>query len=105
VDAPIVSLSGGNQQKLIMARCLQSAPRVLIVHEPTQGVDVGARHELLTQLRAALTTGRLGVVYACGDVDEVWENSDRVVTMRRGAVSGVTSVRGHTPDVLNGLLY
>jgi ribose transport system ATP-binding protein len=105
VDAPIVSLSGGNQQKLIMARCLQSAPRVLIVHEPTQGVDVGARHELLTQLRAALATGRLGVVYACGDVDEVWENSDRVVTMRRGAVSGVTPVRGHTPDVLNGLLY
>lgn len=104
--ASITSLSGGNQQKLVLARCLQAKPGLLIVHEPTQGVDVRARADLLAQMHKAVAERDLAVVYVCGDLDEVWENSHRVVVMRRGTkVAEVSTASAAAKDSVHHYLY
>lgn len=105
IAAPITSLSGGNQQKLIMARCLEASPAVLVVHEPTQGVDVRARAELLAHMHRAVAERGLGVVYVCGDLDEVWDNAHRVVVVRRGRKVGEAEVGTTAKESVHQLLY
>jgi ribose transport system ATP-binding protein len=104
-SAPVTSLSGGNQQKLILARCLEAQPGLLVVHEPTQGVDVRARADLLAHIHKAAVTRGLAVVYVCGDLNEVWENAHRVVVVRRGTkVADVQTANG-SMDVVHHYLY
>jgi ribose transport system ATP-binding protein len=87
VRQPIATLSGGNQQKVILARWLEAGVRVLLLNEPTRGVDVGARadiYSLLTELR-----GRgLAVVLCSSDLEEVLEVSDRVLVFAKGRMAG-----------------
>jgi ABC-type sugar transport system ATPase subunit len=78
-------LSGGNQQKILFANRLQSDPAVLVLHEPTRGVDVGARAEIHAEIRAASERG-LCVVLLTTDIEEVVDIADRVAIMREGAV-------------------
>jgi ABC-type sugar transport system ATPase subunit len=103
ITDPITALSGGNQQKLIMARCLEARPRLLVVHEPTQGVDIRARADLLAHLHSAVRERALAVLYVCGDLDEVWDNAHRVVVVRRGRLAG--SVSGGAKESVHSLLY
>lgn len=105
ISEPITTLSGGNQQKLIMARCLEAAPSLLVLHEPTQGVDVKARAELLASMRRAVRHNGLSVLYVCGDIDELWDNVHRVVAVRRGRKVGEVDVDGASKDGLQKLLY
>ena len=77
------SLSGGNQQKLVLARALESRPDVLIVENPVRGLDFRATEEIHTRLRQAARQGVLVLVYST-DLDEVLELSDRVLVMRDG---------------------
>jgi ABC-type sugar transport system ATPase subunit len=105
IHAPITSLSGGNQQKLIMGRCLDAAPALLVVHEPTQGVDVRARAELLAHMHRAVEERGLGVLYVCGDLNEVWDNAHRVVVIRRGRKVGEADVAGTAKESIHQLLY
>lgn len=77
--------SGGNQQKIVMARALHSKPRVLLLHEPTQGVDPGAKKEILRMVRTAADNGTAVLVFS-SDVEEVAELCNRVLVMRHGAV-------------------
>jgi ABC-type sugar transport system ATPase subunit len=81
----IDNLSGGNQQKTIVARWLAVAPRVLILDEPTTGVDVGARFELYTIIRELANEGR-GVLLISSDLEEVVSQCDRVLVMYKGAL-------------------
>jgi len=87
IDQPVETLSGGNQQKVLIARWLATEPRVLIVDEPTQGVDVGAKFEI-HQLINELADAGMGVLLISSDLPELLTMSDRVLVMRSGRVSG-----------------
>lgn len=79
------TLSGGNQQKVALGKWLGINPKVLLVHEPTRGVDVGARAEIYRHLRA-LADGGLAIVFASSDLEEVHGLADTAITMFRGRV-------------------
>lgn len=83
LEAPVSALSGGNQQKVVMARALLAAPELLVADEPTQGVDVGARAEIYRILREVADRG-VPVVIASSDAKELEGLCDRVVVMSRG---------------------
>jgi rhamnose transport system ATP-binding protein len=81
----VLSLSGGNQQKTLFARVLERQPRVLLLDEPTRGVDVGAKAELLELVEQCAADG-VACVVALSDVDELAAVADRVVVLREGRV-------------------
>ena len=83
LEAPVSSLSGGNQQKIVMARAMLSEPSLLVADEPTQGVDVGARAEIYRILREVAARG-VPVVVASSDTKELEGLCDRVIVMSRG---------------------
>jgi ribose transport system ATP-binding protein len=83
LEAPVSSLSGGNQQKVVMARAMLSKPAILVADEPTQGVDVGARAEIYRILRE-VSAGGVPVVLASSDALELEGLCDRVIVMSRG---------------------
>ena len=85
VETPIRSLSGGNQQKLVIASVLASHPEVLLVDEPTQGVDIGARMEIYKVLRQAAAAGT-AVIVVSSDALEVAGLCDRVLIFSRGHI-------------------
>jgi ribose transport system ATP-binding protein len=80
------SLSGGNQQKVLMAKWLQGEPRFLLLHEPTQGVDVGARQQIFETVRAAAARGAC-VLVASSDYEQLATICDRVLVFARGHVA------------------
>lgn len=94
LEAPILSLSGGNQQKIVMSRALLSEPELIVADEPTQGVDVGARAEIYRILREVSSSGT-PVVVNSSDAAELEGLCDKVVVMSRGRV--VETLAG--PDV------
>jgi ribose transport system ATP-binding protein len=87
-DAHLSQLSGGNQQKVVLAKWLPRRPRVLICDEPTRGVDVGARHEIYAKLRQASDEGA-AVVLISSDMEEVLGISDRIAVMHEGRIGGI----------------
>jgi len=86
-DLPISSLSGGNQQKFALARWLEAAPRVLIIDEPTRGVDVGAKGEIY-RIIAGLAREGLACIVISSELPELIGLTHRVLVMREGAVAG-----------------
>ncbi|WP_432974757.1 sugar ABC transporter ATP-binding protein [Dactylosporangium sp. CA-233914] len=82
---PVGGLSGGNQQKVVIAKAVATRPRVLILIEPTAGVDVGARAEIYAILRQLGRSG-VGIMLVSSDGQEVCGMSDRVLVLRRGAI-------------------
>ncbi len=87
-DAPVGSLSGGNQQKVSLARWLATKPAVLILDEPTQGVDVGAKSEIHRIIRRLAKEG-LAVLLISSDLPEVLGMSDRIGVMRGGRLTAI----------------
>ncbi|WP_138998857.1 ATP-binding cassette domain-containing protein [Rhodococcus zopfii] len=92
-QTPIESLSGGNQQKALLGGTLASTPRVLLIDEPTQGVDIGAKNEIYRVLRAAADAGAVVVVLS-SDSLELAGLADRVLVFSRGHI--VTELSGET---------
>jgi ribose transport system ATP-binding protein len=86
----VVHLSGGNQQKLMFARALDRAPRILLLDEPTRGVDVGARGELTAVMRGLGASGA-AVVVALSDLEELADLVDRAIVLREGRLVGELS--------------
>lgn len=82
---PYSTLSGGNQQKALIAKWLQTGPSLLLVHEPTQGVDVGARQQIFNVLRQSAAGGR-AVICASADHEQLATICDRVLVLGRGRV-------------------
>ncbi len=81
------TLSGGNQQKIILGRSVVTHPRVLILHEPTRGIDVGAKAEIYGILRGIASEG-VGIVLISSEVPELIMNAERVLVLRHGRISG-----------------
>jgi rhamnose transport system ATP-binding protein len=99
IDAPVATLSGGNQQKVALARWLATRPALLILDEPTQGVDVGAKaeiHGLIVELAAQ----GLAIIMISSELAEIQGMSDRVVVMRAGAVAGVLDGAAATQEAI-----
>jgi monosaccharide-transporting ATPase len=89
-EQPIRELSGGNQQKVLLARWLCTDPRLLILDEPTRGIDVGAKRDIQALVRHLADDG-LAVLLISSELEEIIANSDRVVTLRDGrSVAGLT---------------
>jgi ABC-type sugar transport system ATPase subunit len=83
VKEPAFAFSGGNQQKIAVARALATRPSVLVLNEPTRGVDIGARSEIYRSIRGLLADDVIVIVYS-SDIVEIRELADRVITMYRG---------------------
>jgi ribose transport system ATP-binding protein len=88
----VSQLSGGNQQKTVLAKWMESRPRILLLHEPTQGVDVGARTEIRALVKDACLDRGMGVVWVGTDFEELAEMCDQVLVLAGGRV--VKSIRG-----------
>jgi ribose transport system ATP-binding protein len=87
-DRPVSSLSGGNQQKVVLGKWLQRNPRVVILDEPTRGIDVGARSAIY-ELIAGLTKTGTAVIVVSSDLDEILGLSHRVMVLARGQAQGL----------------
>ena len=87
IDTPVGQLSGGNQQKVAVARWLATDPSVLILDEPTQGIDIGAKAEI-HRLTDDLAARGLAILLISSELPEILGMSDRVVVMRGGAIEG-----------------
>jgi AI-2 transport system ATP-binding protein len=103
------TLSGGNQQKIVLAKMLAPEPKVIILDEPTRGIDARARQDVYRIIRD-LTAGGVGVVVISSEVGEIAEVSDRVMIMKRGRLSelaagsiGVEQISAATFDVTAGV--
>jgi ribose transport system ATP-binding protein len=101
---PVVTLSGGNQQKAVVARWLLKGCRLLLLDEPTRGVDVGARTELYTLIRSLADSG-VGVLLVSSEIPEVLGLADRVLVLREGRVLADADPRGLAEsDVLDMIM-
>jgi ABC-type sugar transport system ATPase subunit len=88
IEQPISELSGGNQQRVLLARWLMVRPKLIIVDEPTSGVDIGAKFAIHQQLRALAANG-VGVLVISSELEEILSLADRVLVLSRGTISAV----------------
>ncbi|CAJ1003329.1 MULTISPECIES: sugar ABC transporter ATP-binding protein [Bacillales] len=96
------NMSGGNQQKVVIAKWLSTNPRILIVDEPTNGIDIGAKTEIHKLIRSLAANG-LAVIVISSDLPEVLAVSDRVLVMRKGTISGELSIKEATQEKIMNL--
>lgn len=87
LNAEVRSLSGGNQQKVVLAKWLMTEPKILILDEPTRGIDVGAKYEIYTIMMDLAAKG-FSIIMISSELPEIMGMSDRVLVMHEGAVSG-----------------
>lgn len=102
-EAPITALSGGNQQKVLLARCLATEPRALMLDDPTRGIDVGAKAEVHQVICAQVEAG-LGVLVTSSEMEELMALAGRLVVLSEGAVSGERETAGADPSEMLDLL-
>jgi ribose transport system ATP-binding protein len=103
-DVPLSTLSGGNQQKTVVARWLRRNPRLFLMDEPTQGVDVGARQDLYRLIEDGRAKG-MAVLMVSSDLDELATVCDRVLVLRDGCVAGEARDASLTAHRLSALMY
>ena len=102
-DQMVGNLSGGNQQKVVLARWLALRPSVLIVDEPTRGIDVGAKVEVHNLLIEMARNG-IAIIVISSELPEVLALADRIITMREGRVTGEVKGPGATQEQLMTLM-
>lgn len=83
----VSSLSGGNQQKVVISKALMTDPKVLLMDEPSRGIDIGAKAEVFRVMRQLAAEG-LGIIFVTSDLDEVLSLSDRILVMSNGRITG-----------------
>jgi ABC-type sugar transport system ATPase subunit len=101
LPAAASTLSGGNQQKVAIAKSVALEPKVLVLNEPTRGVDVGARTEIYRELQALARQG-LVVLFFSTDLEEIRELSQRVITVFRGEIVNDLPVEDTAMDSILG---
>ena len=92
-------LSGGNQQKVVLAKWLASQPKVLIMDEPTRGIDVGAKAEVHA-LMSSLAQSGIGIIMISSELPEIMAMSDRIVVMHEGRVASILERREATQELI-----
>lgn len=95
----VVSLSGGNQQKCILARWLEMKPKVLILDEPTKGIDVGAKYEIYLLMKKIAESGS-AIILISSELPEVLNMSNRVLTISEGKITGEFNPEGISAEVI-----
>jgi erythritol transport system ATP-binding protein len=98
-DAPITSLSGGNQQKVVIGKSLLTQPRVLLLDEPSRGIDIGAKAEVFSTMRDLADSG-LAVVYTTSDLKETHAVADRILVMAYGKITADLRAGDATDEAL-----
>jgi ribose transport system ATP-binding protein len=98
--APIGTLSGGNQQKVVLAKWLDVEPALLVLDEPVQGVDIGAKADIYRSLRASAGAG-MALLMFDSDFDNLAEVCDRVLVLRDGRISDELTVERMTPAAMS----
>ncbi len=99
VRHPVALLSGGNQQKVMLSKWLNARPRILILDEPTRGIDVGAKAEV-HQIINELTAQGLGIILISSDLPEIMAMSDRILVMREGRQMGIFNREEATQEII-----
>ena len=99
LEAPVANLSGGNQQKVALARWLAASPALLILDEPTQGVDVGAKAEI-HRLMSELAGRGLAILMISSELPEILGMSDRIAVMHGGTIVGVLDRETATQEAI-----
>lgn len=97
LDAPVRVLSGGNQQKVYLARCLLSNPKILLLDEPTRGIDVGAKADIY-ELMANWVRAGVSIILTTSEMDELLTLSDRIIVLHRGRVTAELTGETATKD-------
>jgi L-arabinose transport system ATP-binding protein len=95
-------LSGGNQQKVVLARWLAAKPKILILDEPTRGIDVGAKAEIY-RLIDELANERLGIMFISSELPEILGLADRIYVMQNGRIVGELTGADATEEAILGL--
>ena len=103
-DAHVATLSGGNAQKVVLAKWLETDPTVLLLHEPTQGVDIAARAQIYRKIIAAADTG-MAVVWVSSDFEELATTCDRVVVLNNGVETSQISAAELTPESITARVF
>ena len=101
-NKPIAKLSGGNQQKVILGRWLMSSPNIVLLDEPTRGIDVGAKYEIYTIIQQMAQDGK-GIIMVSGELPELIGVCDRVLMMRDGRIQGELSGNEMTQQAMMNL--
>lgn len=99
LDTPVGNLSGGNQQKVVIAKWLATQPKVIILDEPTKGIDIGSK-AAVHDFMAELASQGLAVIMVSSEIPEVLGMSDRVIVMREGRIVAEVSGDDMTPETL-----
>ncbi|TNJ39949.1 sugar ABC transporter ATP-binding protein [Phaeobacter sp. B1627] len=86
-ENPVSSLSGGNQQKVVIGKALMTRPKVLLMDEPSRGIDIGAKAEVFRVMRELAAQG-LGIIFVTSNLEEVLGLSDRIIVMSNGSITG-----------------
>ena len=102
LNALVNSLSGGNQQKVVVAKWLLSNPRVLILDEPTRGIDVGAKYEIYKLMNKLAEEG-VSIIMVSSELPEILSMSDRILVMHEGSLAGVLEAREATQEKIMAL--
>jgi ABC-type sugar transport system ATPase subunit len=97
-----MSLSGGNQQKVVISRWISNNPKILLCDEPTRGIDVGAKSEVYAILRTIAKQG-IGVVVVSSELPELLSLCDRIIVMHEGKITGELSREEATEEAV--MLY
>ncbi|MEJ8475287.1 sugar ABC transporter ATP-binding protein [Roseibium algae] len=95
-ENPVSSLSGGNQQKVVIGKALMTRPKVLLMDEPSRGIDIGAKAEVFRVMRDLAAQG-LGIVFVTSDLDEVMALSDRILVIANGRVVDTFEAKSTDP--------
>ena len=95
----VVNLSGGNQQKVVLAKCLMVKPKILILDEPTRGIDVGAKFEIYELINRLTTKEGMGILMITSELPELLGVCDRIVIMHEGTLTGNLVRKDVTPEL------
>jgi ABC-type sugar transport system ATPase subunit len=104
LDAEALNLSGGNQQKLVLGKWLNRKPKILLLDEPTRGIDLGAKQEIFQAIRRLSDDG-MGVILVSSDLEEVVEHSDRVLVMAQGRKIEILDGHDATVERILNLIF